>query len=158
MVSLFADKFHDSGANSLTFLIPAEIFPTAYRCFCHGVSAAAGKLGSVIAIFMVYGINTGYHSVSKQGLVFLLFAFVGSIGAIFSWAYLPDIQIKVDGVLINRDLEELSEGMMKARMQGQVFGIKEKWQGLRWRIRRKMNRGQTGPVSGVIQPMAELPA
>ncbi|KAK0622653.1 major facilitator superfamily domain-containing protein [Immersiella caudata] len=146
------------GANSLTFLIPAEIFPTAYRCFCHGVSAAAGKLGSVIAIFMVYGINTGYHSATKQGLVFLLFAFVGAIGAIFSWAYLPDIQIKVDGVLMNRDLEELSEGMLKARMQGQVFGIKEKWQGLRWRIRTKMNRGQTGGVSGVIQPMAELPA
>jgi MFS transporter, PHS family, inorganic phosphate transporter len=150
--------FDNSGANSLTFLIPAEIFPTAYRCVCHGVSAAAGKLGSIIAIFMVYGINTGYDSANKQGLVFLLFAFVGSIGAIFSWAYLPDIQIKVDGVLKNRDLEELSEGMMKARMQGQVFGIREKWQGLRWRIRTKMNRGQTGAVSGVIQPMAELPA
>ena len=28
---------------------PAEIFPTRYRCSCNGISAAAGKLGSVIA-------------------------------------------------------------------------------------------------------------
>ncbi|OIW32810.1 MFS general substrate transporter [Coniochaeta ligniaria NRRL 30616] len=109
------------GANSLTFLIPAEIFPTTYRCVCHGVSAAAGKFGSVVAILMVYGINTGYHSATKQGLVFLLFAFVGAIGALFSWAYLPDIQRRVDGVLVNRDLEELGGGILRARIEGQEF-------------------------------------
>jgi len=28
---------------------PAEIFPTRYRCACLGISAAAGKFGSVVA-------------------------------------------------------------------------------------------------------------
>lgn len=121
------------GANSLTFLIPAEIFPTTYRCFCHGVSAAAGKLGSVVAVLMVYGINAGYDSATKQGLVFLLFAFVGAVGAIYSWAYLPDVQIKMEGRWVNRDLEELGEGIVKARMQGQVFGVREKAKALCWK-------------------------
>jgi len=31
------------------FQIPAEVFPTRYRCTCHGIAAAAGKLGSILA-------------------------------------------------------------------------------------------------------------
>jgi MFS transporter, PHS family, inorganic phosphate transporter len=35
--------------------IAAEVFPTKYRCTCHGISAAAGKLGSIIAqVFLTY--------------------------------------------------------------------------------------------------------
>ena len=30
---------------------------------------------------------------------------------------------------MNRDLQELNKGMRKARMQEQVFTIREKWQG-----------------------------
>ncbi|ORY11457.1 major facilitator superfamily domain-containing protein [Clohesyomyces aquaticus] len=43
------------GPNVTTFIIPAEIFPTRYRCTCHGIAAAAGKLGSWLAqIFLAY--------------------------------------------------------------------------------------------------------
>ena len=57
------------GPNAITFIvspptihcpcslaqIPAEIFPTRYRCTCHGFSAAAGKLGSVLVqVFVAY--------------------------------------------------------------------------------------------------------
>ncbi|KAK7428179.1 hypothetical protein QQZ08_005245 [Neonectria magnoliae] len=116
------------GANSLTFLIPAEIFPTTYRCFCHGISAAAGKLGSIVAVFMVYSINNKYEAIMKQGLVFLLFAGIGAVGAIFSWAYLPDIQRRgSDGQLANPTLEELGEGLRRAEAEGQVFTVREKW-------------------------------
>jgi PHS family inorganic phosphate transporter-like MFS transporter len=35
--------------------IPAEIFPTRYRCTCHGIAAAAGKLGSwIVQLFLAY--------------------------------------------------------------------------------------------------------
>ena len=67
-------------------------------------------------------------------------------------------------MLINRDLEELSEGMMKARMQGQVFTIREKWEELRWRVRTKIRekrgrgREEGGAVEGRIQAMVELEA
>lgn len=77
---------------------------------------------------MVYGINTEYESITKQGLIFLLFAGIGAMGAIFSWAYLPDIQRHgPDGQLRNRALEELGEGLKRAEAVGQVFTVREKW-------------------------------
>ncbi|KAL4815473.1 major facilitator superfamily domain-containing protein [Aspergillus spinulosporus] len=36
------------GPNTTTYMIPAEIFPTRYRATCHGISAGAGKLGSIL--------------------------------------------------------------------------------------------------------------
>jgi PHS family inorganic phosphate transporter-like MFS transporter len=42
-----------------TIQIPAEIFPTRYRCTCHGIAAASGKLGSwLVQIFLAYGFKT----------------------------------------------------------------------------------------------------
>jgi PHS family inorganic phosphate transporter-like MFS transporter len=37
------------GPNAMTFIIPGECFPTRYRSTCHGISAASGKLGAVLA-------------------------------------------------------------------------------------------------------------
>ncbi|KAK4162088.1 putative inorganic phosphate transporter [Cladorrhinum sp. PSN259] len=142
------------GANTLTFIIPSEIFPTPYRCICHGISAAAGKLGSIVAILIVYGINTGYHhNTKRQGLIFLLFATFMALGALFSWAYLPDIQRRYEVatnttasnnagetgdkkkvVYESKNLEELGEGYTKAVSEGQVFGIRGKWPDLRQRV------------------------
>lgn len=41
--------FGQLGPNCTTFLIPAEVFPTALRTTCHGISAASGKLGALLA-------------------------------------------------------------------------------------------------------------
>lgn len=38
-----------TGPNATTFIVPAECFPTRLRATAHGVSAAAGKIGAVIA-------------------------------------------------------------------------------------------------------------
>lgn len=85
-------------------------------------------MGSIVAVFMVYSINNEYEAITKQGLVFLLFAGIGAVGAIFSWAYLPDIQRRgSDGQLANRTLEELGEGLRRAEAEGQVFTVREKW-------------------------------
>ncbi|KAG6026618.1 hypothetical protein E4U41_001227 [Claviceps citrina] len=136
------------GANTLTFIIPAEIFPTCYRCTCHGISAAAGKLGSIVAVLVVYGINSTYKSDTRQGLIFLLFGSVAAVGAVFSWLYLPDVQrIVGEGgggggggggeggggkrVLETKDLEELGEGRQRARRNGEVVTIRERWRKLR---------------------------
>ncbi|KAL0409594.1 UNVERIFIED_CONTAM: putative inorganic phosphate transporter 1-7 [Sesamum radiatum] len=37
--------FANFGPNATTFVVPAEIFPARLRSTCHGISAAAGKLG-----------------------------------------------------------------------------------------------------------------
>jgi MFS transporter, PHS family, inorganic phosphate transporter len=111
-------------------MIPAEIFPTCYRCTCHGISAAAGKLGSIVAVLVVYGIKQSYKSHTRQGLIFLLFGSVAAVGAIFSWAYLPDVQRRVEydgqSYLETKTLEELGEGREKARLGGEVITVKEK--------------------------------
>ncbi|KIM95749.1 hypothetical protein OIDMADRAFT_45081 [Oidiodendron maius Zn] len=41
--------FSNFGANSTTFIVPGEVFPTRFRSTAHGISAAAGKVGAVIA-------------------------------------------------------------------------------------------------------------
>lgn len=41
--------FFNAGPNSTTFIIPGEVFPTRYRSTSHGISAASGKLGAIIA-------------------------------------------------------------------------------------------------------------
>lgn len=144
------------GANTLTFIIPAEVFPTCYRCTCHGLSAAAGKLGSIVAVLVVYGINAGYASATRQGLVFLLFATFMALGAVYAWAYLPDIQRPAavsatyneprgrgrGSGLETRNLEELGEGFVRARQEGQVIGLADKWRDLRGRVRKRRNRAR----------------
>ncbi|KAK7181798.1 hypothetical protein DPSP01_012522 [Paraphaeosphaeria sporulosa] len=47
------------GPNVTTFIIPAEIFPTRYRCTAHGIAAASGKLGSwLVQIFLAYAFKS----------------------------------------------------------------------------------------------------
>eukprot|EP00884_Botryococcus_braunii_P010390 jgi/Botrbrau1/19352/Bobra.0826s0001.1 len=43
--------FANFGPNATTFIIPAEVFPTRFRCTCYGICAASGKAGAVIATF-----------------------------------------------------------------------------------------------------------
>jgi PHS family inorganic phosphate transporter-like MFS transporter len=46
---ILAQIFFNFGPNTTTFVIPGECFPTRYRSTCHGLSAAMGKLGAIIA-------------------------------------------------------------------------------------------------------------
>ncbi|AAS53813.1 AFR442Cp [Eremothecium gossypii ATCC 10895] len=41
--------FIQFGPNVTTFIVPGECFPTRYRSTAHGISAACGKLGAIIA-------------------------------------------------------------------------------------------------------------
>lgn len=40
--------FANFGPNTTTFIVPAELFPARFRSTCHGISGAAGKVGSII--------------------------------------------------------------------------------------------------------------
>ncbi|KAJ1806349.1 hypothetical protein LPJ56_005143 [Coemansia sp. RSA 2599] len=44
-----AQLFQNFGPNVTTFVIPGEVFPTRFRATAHGISAASGKLGAIIA-------------------------------------------------------------------------------------------------------------
>ena len=41
--------FQNFGPNTTTFIVPGEVFPTRYRSTSHGISAASGKIGAIIA-------------------------------------------------------------------------------------------------------------
>ncbi|KAK7714860.1 hypothetical protein SLS57_006931 [Botryosphaeria dothidea] len=112
------------GANTLTFIIPAEIFPTRYRCTCHGIAAASGKLGSVLVQWILrrayfHGWKADSLNNENLGYVFVVFACVMLTGALFSWAWIPEVQNRRDernGLrLPSKTLEELGKGMEGAR-------------------------------------------
>ncbi|THV02791.1 inorganic phosphate transporter [Dendrothele bispora CBS 962.96] len=44
-----ANFFQNFGPNTTTFVVPGEAFPTRYRSTAHGISAASGKLGAIVA-------------------------------------------------------------------------------------------------------------
>ena len=44
-----SNVFDNLGPGAMTYLIPGEIFPVAVRATCHGISAAAGKVGAALA-------------------------------------------------------------------------------------------------------------
>lgn len=112
----------------------------------------------MIAIIIVYGINSSYKSSTRQGLEFLLFSVFMFTGAVFSWAYLPNIQRRMFVVdegsggprtaprarLETKNLEALGEGRERAKRDGEInTGIKEKVGELKRRRRRGFgSRGQ----------------
>nr|GAT52060.1 predicted protein [Mycena chlorophos] len=68
---IFLQFFFNFGANATTFIIPAEAFPTRVRGFAHGLSAACGKCGAIIASLAVSLMAT------NVGPQFVLWLFCG---------------------------------------------------------------------------------
>lgn len=105
----------------------------------------------MVAVLVVYGINSGYKSPTRQGLIFLLFSVFMAAGAVYSWAYLPDIQRRVvdreSGKTLrleNKNLEDLGEGRERARRDGEVVTVSEKLK----ELRRRRHGANDSPESG----------
>ncbi|KAG0648410.1 Inorganic phosphate transporter [Hyphodiscus hymeniophilus] len=80
------------GPNTLTFIIPAEIFPTRYRGTCHGISAAAGKLGSIVVQAFLPQTRITNPNSKSLGWVLIAFSFTMALSAVFTWAWIPELQ------------------------------------------------------------------
>ncbi|GLB40549.1 putative phosphate transporter [Lyophyllum shimeji] len=113
----FANFFQNFGPNTTTFVIPGEAFPTRYRSTAHGISAASGKLGAIIAqvgFAQLKDIGGTNHFVKHILEIFALFMLTG----IFSTLLLPET--------MNRTLEDLSnedqEGFVKG-LSGQKGNV-----------------------------------
>jgi MFS transporter, PHS family, inorganic phosphate transporter len=81
VVFAFLQFFFNFGANTTTFIIPAEVFPSRVRATAHGVSAAVGKLGAILAAlaFVQIAENIG------TGKVLLIFMGVSIAGIPFTF-------------------------------------------------------------------------
>ncbi|ORX89288.1 phosphate:H+ symporter [Basidiobolus meristosporus CBS 931.73] len=84
-IALFtlAQFFFNFGPNTTTFVLPSEVFPTRFRSTAHGISAASGKLGAIIATFgfnelVEIGGKDGDHAFLPQTLgIFAGIMFLG---------------------------------------------------------------------------------
>ncbi|KAG8467696.1 hypothetical protein KFE25_006748 [Diacronema lutheri] len=77
--------FSNCGPNTTTFILPACYFPAKHRAVCHGLSAAAGKLGALVAalVFRPCVVRFG------PAAVFAACAVVSASGLCFTWALVP---------------------------------------------------------------------
>ncbi|KAF2004535.1 MFS general substrate transporter [Amniculicola lignicola CBS 123094] len=157
------------GPNTLTFIIPAEIFPTRYRCLFHGLSAASGKLGSVVVRIALHSLikrdNTPdeFNNRAKKLMwVMIFFAFTIMSGFLVTKIFIPDVQDSIgrgkDRRLVSKTLEVLAPGLSGPGMERQSLGLrwfKDHWP--TWlRHTRRRDSQRAGPPSDAspeqIQP------
>jgi phosphate:H+ symporter len=100
-----AQLFQNFGANSTTFIIPGEVFPTKVRASAHGISAASGKAGAIIAAFafnVLIEVNDTYpgqHAFLPETLG--IFAAIMFLGLVVTVLWVPESK--------GKDLEEFEE-------------------------------------------------
>ncbi|KAL8897407.1 MAG: hypothetical protein Q9207_007232 [Kuettlingeria erythrocarpa] len=74
--------FNQFGPNAVTFLVAAEVYPTPIRATAHGVSAACGKLGALLASVL-------YNYIDTQ-TKFYVVPWFGLMGMLVTLLFLPD--------------------------------------------------------------------
>lgn len=79
------------GPNTLTFILPAEIFPTVFRGTFYGISAAFGKLGAIIIRAIVAKYGNGKQALAAYLFVFAAFMLLLALIALIP-DFLPEVQ------------------------------------------------------------------
>src|SRR2546421_10198355 len=74
--------FNQFGPNCITFIVAAEVYPTAIRATAHGFSAACGKLVALTAAVL-------YNYISTQ-TNFYVVPWFGLAGMVLTIIFLPD--------------------------------------------------------------------
>ncbi|CDZ96190.1 Inorganic phosphate transporter [Phaffia rhodozyma] len=75
--------FNQFGPNSTTFLLAAEVYPTSIRATCHGLSAAAGKLGALAPAIL-------YNYLADVRTKFWVVTWFGLLGFVLTVVFIPD--------------------------------------------------------------------
>jgi PHS family inorganic phosphate transporter-like MFS transporter len=91
---ILCEVFFEIGPNFTTFIIPAQLFPTRYRCTATGISAASGKFGAVlIQVFVRFAMLDGLMSTDDGtkwlGIATLVFACAMLLGAVVTVLLVP---------------------------------------------------------------------
>ncbi len=88
--------FANFGPNTTTFVYPSEVFPTSFRTTGHGIAAASGKIGAVLAVFVFANFYAAYGLPWFFGVL----AGVSFLGFLLTLALLPETS--------QRSLEDVS--------------------------------------------------
>ncbi|KAJ7496336.1 MFS inorganic phosphate transporter [Mycena galericulata] len=78
--------FFNFGANTTTYCYPAEVFPTKFKAFAHGLSAASGKAGAIISAL---AFNQLSLSIGTDKVLWIFFACC--IAGAFCTLLLPEV-------------------------------------------------------------------
>jgi len=94
--------FQNFGPNATTYIIPSVVFDIKHKATCHGISAAAGKLGAIVAaqsfVFLSGAFCTGGVCSSSSAtadvnaglqLTFGVCSGIGVLGWLWSYALVP---------------------------------------------------------------------
>jgi PHS family inorganic phosphate transporter-like MFS transporter len=139
MLYVLCQLLFNLGPNTLTFIMPAEIFPTRYRATCYGISAATGKLGSVVVQVFLRSMNISNSSIKSIPWTLIAFAFAMALGAVFAWVWIPEVQ-GVSGTEVNgrigwggrgseipsKTLEELAIGRIGLADEQRMVSLRKK--------------------------------
>jgi len=87
--------FANWGPNATTFVIPAEVFPSAWRSTAHGMAAAAGKAGAIIGTF---GFGVAKNDIGVQASLAIMCG-INALGLLCT-SFVPETK--------GKSLEELS--------------------------------------------------
>ncbi|KAK0530829.1 hypothetical protein OC834_002476 [Tilletia horrida] len=95
VVFVFLQLFFNFGANATTFIIPAEAFPTRVRAGAHGLCAAIGKLGAILASLLFSRLSQpkgtpGYSGAIGTQNVFWIFFAISVLGLIITIIAVPE--------------------------------------------------------------------
>jgi MFS transporter, PHS family, inorganic phosphate transporter len=78
--------FAEFGPNTTTFVYPAEIFPVRVRTTCHGIAAAAGKIGAFVGTYALTALLPAVGLARTSALV----AGVSLLGLLVTLTLLPE--------------------------------------------------------------------
>lgn len=119
---VIAQMLFNMGPNATTYMLPAELFPTRYRATCHGLSAGAGKLGSILvqifsAYFKIGSSSPGDAQTRRYGAILIVFSALMILGAAVTQIAIPDVQEKGKGLKRfwggkTKTLEQLAMGRL----------------------------------------------
>ncbi|OUM56229.1 hypothetical protein PIROE2DRAFT_21637 [Piromyces sp. E2] len=120
VIYIICQFFFNFGPNMTTFVIPSEVFPTRFRTTAHGMSAASGKLGAIIAahtfsVIKDIGGPTGSNNFI-QGL-FGILAGMMFLGFIVS-TFLPETKGKTLEELAGEEVIESAPSMQQLNPDG----------------------------------------
>ncbi|KAI0425815.1 major facilitator superfamily domain-containing protein [Xylaria sp. FL1042] len=125
---VLAQFIFNLGPNTMTFILPAELFATKFRGTFYGLAAASGKLGAITILLIInYGVYDGTRALP------LSYAFSGTLlgfvpamllGAFITWVWIPEVQFpRGHGHDVMRD-ENASDDGLDHGLQEETFSKK----------------------------------
>ena len=121
----FIQFLFNLGPNTLTWILPAEVFPTKYRGTLYGLAAASGKLGAILIQGIIKAAKLGKPQEAPWKFATLLFCFTGImlIGAFVAEYMVPEVQILPGHVIEKRTKRFVPRKTRKYKLFGRYQNL-----------------------------------